>query len=123
MTKTGWVLSVIFAAFMLLASALPKLLMLDVATTSMTALGWPEHNLILIGIMELLFTILFLVPRTAWLGAVLMTGLIGGAIASHLRVASPLFSHTLFGVYLGAIMWIALWLRDEQFRKYVYRNS
>ncbi len=123
MTKTGWVLSVIFAAFMLLASALPKLLMLDLAATSMTALGWPGHDLILIGIMELLFTILFLVPRSALLGAVLMTGLIGGAIASHLRVASPLFSHTLFGVYLGAIMWIALWLRDEQFRKYVYRNS
>jgi hypothetical protein len=63
--------------------------------------------------------LLFVFPRTGLLGAVLMTGLIGGAIASHLRAGSPLFSHTLFGIYLGAFMWAALWLRDPRLRAYV----
>jgi DoxX-like family len=63
--------------------------------------------------------VLFVLPRTGPLGAVLMTGLLGGTIASHLRAGSPLASHTLFGVYLGVFLWVALYLRDPLFRGFV----
>jgi hypothetical protein len=87
------------------------------------ALGWPPKYLLLIGIMELAFVVLYLIPRTSLVGAVLMTGLLGGAIASQLRAESPLFSHTLFGIYLGAFMWLALWLRDPELRMYFRRST
>jgi hypothetical protein len=117
MVKTGWALTALFALFMLGASVAPKLLGLSAATDSMTAIGWPTQYLLTIGIVELVLTLLFLVPRTALLGAILMTALLGGALASHLRAGSPLFSHTLFSIYLGTFMWIALWLRDESLRR------
>jgi hypothetical protein len=60
--------------------------------------------------------VLYAVPRTTILGAVLLTGYLGGAVAMHLRVGSPLFSHTLFGVYLGLILWGGLWLRMPRLR-------
>ena len=66
--------------------------------------------------MELVFVALYLFPRTAVLGAVLMTGVLGGATAAHVRIDDPLFSHILFGVYLGAFMWGGLWLRDPRLR-------
>ena len=69
-----------------------------------------------IGIVELLATLLFIVPRTGLLGAVLMTAVLGGAIASHMRAGSPWPRHTLFGVCLGLFMWLALWLRDVKVR-------
>ena len=56
------------------------------------------------------------------MGAILLTGLFGGAMASHLRVGNPLFSHTLFTFYLGALMWLSLWLRDERFRAYIMKS-
>lgn len=110
-------MSGLLAAFLLLASAAPKLLGMEVASDSMATIGWSADHLLLIGIMELLFTILYLVPRTALLGAVLMTGLLGGALASNLRADMPLFSHTLFSIYLGIFMWAGLWLRDTAVRK------
>lgn len=117
MVKTGWVMTALFALFMLGASVAPKLLGLAVATDSMTAIGWPPEHLLMIGIIELVLTVMLLVPRTAVLGAILMTALLGGALASHLRVGSPLFSHTLFSIYLGTLMWAALWLRDAGLRR------
>ena len=62
--------------------------------------------------MTLVCTALYAWPRTALLGAVLLTGLMGGAIASHLRLGDPLFSHTLFGVWLGLFFSVGLWLSD-----------
>src|SRR5688572_29381131 len=116
MLKIGWAMSALFALFMLGASVAPKLLGLAVATESMTAIGWPTEHLLLIAIIELSLTLMFLFPRIALLGAILMTALLGGALASHLRAGSPLFSHTLFSIYLGSFMWIALWLRDASLR-------
>jgi hypothetical protein len=116
MEKTGWVLSWIFALFMLVASAAPKFLGAQVAVDPMTSLGWPVQFLVPIGLLEVAGTILFLLPRTAVCGALLLTGVFGGAIASHLRVGSPMVSATLFGVYLGLTMWAALWLRAENLR-------
>ncbi len=119
MTLAGWITTGLLALFMVGASATPKFLKLDAAIDSMTALGWSANYLLMLGLLEVVLTILFVIPRTSLLGAILLTGLFGGAMASHLRVGSPLFSHTLFPLYLGAFMWLSLWLRDERFRSYL----
>lgn len=116
LTRIGWVMSGLFALFMLGASAAPKLAGMAVATEVMVGLGWPEAPLILIGVMEVVFTLLFLFPPTAMLGAVLMMGLLGGALATNLQGGAPLYSNTLFGVYLGTFMWTALLCRDKRIR-------
>ncbi len=112
----GWILSAVFAAFMLSASALPKLAGMPVAAQTMADLGWPDAPVFWIGVMEAGFTILFLWPRTVLLGAVLMMGILGGAMATQIRADSPLFSHVLFSVYLGTVMWGGLWLREPSVR-------
>lgn len=116
MKIAGWVLSGLIGLFLALASALPKFVGMEAATEAMDVVGWPEKYLLLIGCIELGCVILFLVPRTALLGAVLTTGLLGGALAANLRVDNPLFSHTLFSVYLGVALWVALWLREAKVR-------
>lgn len=116
MVLAGRILSGLFVVFMLGASIAPKVMGLDVAKESLAALGWPTDYLLLIGGLELAFVALYLYPRTVVLGAVLMTGLIGGAMASHIRAGSPLLSHTLFGIYLSLVMWGGLWLRSPALR-------
>lgn len=83
----------------------------------MADIGWLPDYLLLIGVIELACVVLFLIPRTALLGAVLTMGLLGGAIAGNMRAEMPWFSHTLFSLYLGTVMWVSLWLRDERIRK------
>ena len=80
------------------------------------SLGFEEHHIFIIGLLGLLSAILYLVPRTSILGAVLLTGYYGGVIVTHLRLDAPLFSHTLFPVYLAVLAWGGLWLRDESVR-------
>ena len=118
MKNYGWGISILFSLFILAGSVAPKFLGAQVAIDPLIEIGWPLKYLYLIGFLELLCTVLYMVPRTSLIGAVLMTGLLGGALASHLRAESPLFSHTLFSVYLGLFMWISLWLRDNNLRKY-----
>lgn len=119
MKKTGWIMTALLLAFLLPASVMPKLLAMQVAVDTMTQLGWPARHLLVLGVLELLFLLLFAWPRTAPLGAILFTGMLGGAMATHLRVGSPLASHTLFGIYLGVLMWVALYLRDPAVRDFV----
>lgn len=116
MKIAGWVLSALIALFMLGASVAPKLLQMDVALEPLAVVGWPAKYMVLIGLIELGCVILFLVPPTALLGGVLFTGLLGAALAANLRVDNPLFSHTLFSLYLGLAVWAALWLRDGRIR-------
>ena len=116
LSRLGWVLSALFALFMLGASAAPKLFGMPIATDTMTALGWPEAPVLLIGCLELVLTLMFLYPPTAVLGAVLMMALLGGAMVTQIRAGSPLFSHTLFSIYLGVAMWGGLILRDRRVR-------
>ena len=116
MLWTGRVLTGLFALFMLGASIAPKLLRLPVAEETMAQLGWPAGYAFLICLIELACLVLYLVPRTALLGAVLMMGLLGGAMATQIRAGSPLFSHMLFSLYLGLFMWGGLWLRDGRLR-------
>ena len=114
--RIGWLLSALFGLFMLGASVTPKLAGMAVADDMMVALGWTGSPIVLIGVLELVCTLLFLFPPTAVLGGILMMAILGGAITTHLRAGSPLPSHTLFGIYLGVLMWVALWLRDPRFR-------
>ena len=114
--RIGWLLSALFALFMIGASVVPKLGGMAVADETMVALGWPGSPVLLIGSLELICTLLFLYPPTAVLGGILMMAIYGGAITTQLRADSPLASHTLFGLYLGFWMWVSLWLRDPRFR-------
>ena len=116
MLWTGRVLTALFALFLLGASVMPKLLMLPVAEETMAEVGWPAGYAFMIGVIELACVILYLVPRTSVLGAVLTMALLGGAMATQIRAESPLFTHVLFSVYLGVVMWAGLWLRDERLR-------
>ena len=113
---TGRVMSGLVVVFLLAASAFPKLFVPQVAVPSVHELGWHEKYLTLLAAIEISGAILYAIPRTAKLGAVLLTGLLGGAIASHLRIEAPLFSHTLFPMYVGLLMWGGLWLRDGRLR-------
>jgi hypothetical protein len=119
MKKAGWILTALIVAFLLPASVAPKLMGAQVAVDALTAIGWSASHLLWLGIVELVLVVLFALPRTGPLGAVLWTGLLGGTIASHLRAGSPLASHTLFGLYLGVAIWLALYLRDPALRAFV----
>ena len=79
-------------------------------------LGWAPHHLPILGAIQAVCLALYLVPRTAPLGAVLWTGYLGGAIATHLRLDNPLFTHILFPVYVAALLWAGLYLRDDRVR-------
>lgn len=80
-------------------------------------LGYQEHHIPVIGALGLISIVLYALPRTAFFGAVLLTGYFGGAIATHVRLDNPLFSHVLFPVYLAILAWGALWLRSERLRE------
>jgi hypothetical protein len=95
-----------------------KLMRLDVVAKALSELGYPSDLGFAIGAIEALLLVLYLYPRTAILGAVLFSGLFGVAIASHLRIGSPLFTHEPFGVYLGLFAWGGIWLRDDKLRAF-----
>lgn len=86
------------------------------AVQSTEALGWSGSLLFGIGVTQLILLVLYLVPRTSILGALLWTGYLGGAVATHVRVGNPLFSHTLFPTYIATLLWLGLWLRDARVR-------
>ncbi|HEX8916611.1 MAG TPA: DoxX family protein [Humisphaera sp.] len=79
-------------------------------------LGYPESAIVPLGVVLLACTVLYAVPRTAVLGAILLTGYLGGAVSAHVRLSQPLFSHTLFPTYLGVLLWGGLLLRDRRLR-------
>ena len=95
-----------------------KIAALPVVTESAVMIGWTADPGFwrAMGFLLLAITALYAWPRTAVLGAILLTGFLGGAVATHLRMSDPLFSHTLFGVYLGVALWGGLWLRDARVR-------
>lgn len=118
----GRVMSGLVIAFLLSASVTPKLILPEVAGESMRQLGWQPKHLLVIAILELLGTMLYAIPRTAPFGALLLTGLLGGAVATHLRVENPLLSHTLFPVLVGSLMWGGLWLRSAALRAFLVHS-
>ncbi|MBE1528583.1 hypothetical protein GGC65_003039 [Sphingopyxis sp. OAS728] len=114
----GHVLSGLVILFLLFDAGL-KLVSPETAIKySPPGLGWPLDvpTMTMLGTLLLIPTLLYIWPRTAILGAILITGYLGGAIGTHVRIGSPLFSHSLFGVYLGVMLWGGLWLRDPRLR-------
>jgi DoxX-like family len=115
MLWTGRILSGLVVLFLLFDGAI-KLIPLDVVITTSQELGIPAHLARTLGVLTLAGALLYAWPRTALLGAVLLTGYLGGAIYVHVRAGSPMFSHTLFGAYLAVLAWGGLWLRDARLR-------
>lgn len=113
---TGRILSGLVILFMLFDATIKFMKPAEVVKTTVDELGYAEHHILIHGILALTMTLLYAIPRTSILGAILLTAHFGGAIASHLRVDNPIFSHTLFPVYIGILMWLGLWLRNLQLR-------
>jgi hypothetical protein len=113
----GWTLSGILIAFLLLDGAI-KLVPIQIVLDTMVELGWPADptKARILGVLTLGCALLYAVPRTSVIGAILLTGYLGGAMATHMRIDNPLFSHLLFGLYLGVIAWGGLWLREPRLR-------
>jgi DoxX-like protein len=115
MIWTGRVMSALVVVFLLFDGVI-KLIPLDVVLDTSRQLGIPPDLARTLGVLTLAGAILYAIPRTSVLGAVLLTGYLGGAIYVHVRADSPLFTHTLFGVYLGLLIWGGLYLRDPELR-------
>jgi len=113
----GRVLSGLVILFLLFDGAI-KLVPWPVVTETMDRIGYGSSETLArsLGTITVACTVLYAIPPTSILGAILLTGYLGGAMASHLRIGSPLFSHTLFGFYLGLMVWGGLWLRDRNLR-------
>ncbi len=113
----GRILSGLVIVFLLFDGAI-KLVPWPVVTETMDKMGYGSNESLArsLGVITVVCTVLYSIPPTSILGAILVTGYLGGAIASHVRIGSPLFSHTLFGLYLGLMLWGGLWLRDRNLR-------
>ena len=114
----GRIISGVVTAFMLF-DGIFKLPKPAPVVDSFKKLGYDPDIAIPIGVLALLCAILYAIPRTAVLGAILLTGYLGGAVATHVRVSDPLFTHILFPVYFGVLAWVGLYLRDERLRALV----
>lgn len=112
---TGWILSGIAILFLVFDS-LGKFLKPEEVIKGTLELGYPETVITNLGIVLVISTLLYAIPRTSFFGALLLTGYLGGAVATHVRVSNPLFSHTLFPIYLALFIWIGLYLRSSKLR-------
>jgi uncharacterized membrane protein YphA (DoxX/SURF4 family) len=120
----GWVLSGLLAALLTVGSASGKFTEWEGKADMFAKLGWTTEVMFKIGIVEVASAILFLIPRTAFLAAILLTGYLGGATATHVRVGDPFY----MPVIIGVVVWIALGLRDPRifcaaFRKQPNRHT
>ena len=114
---SGRILSGLVIVFLLFDGAI-KLVPWPVVTETMDRIGYGSSETLArtLGVITVVCTVLYAVPPTSVLGAILLTGYLGGAMASHLRIGSPLLSHTLFGFYIGLMVWGGLWLRQGSLR-------
>lgn len=114
-TWAGRIVSGLVIVFLLLDGSI-KLVPIDAVIAASQEFRIPVDLARTLGAITLACTILYAIPVTSVLGAILLTAYMGGAVYTHLRIGSPLFSHTLFGVYLGIMIWGGLWLRDAAVR-------
>ena len=116
----GWILSGVLIAFLIFDAAI-KLVPLQVVLDTSKDLGLPADvtSARILGVLTLACTLLYAIPRTSILGAILLTGYLGGAMATHFRIGSPLFSHLLFGLYLGLFAWGGLYFRYPWLRRVI----
>jgi hypothetical protein len=101
---------------MLLFSGVLKLTGMDAVLEGFAKLGYPASLILGLGILEIACVVIYVIPRTAILGAILLTGYLGGAVATHVRVGDPLFSQALIPFYLGVLVWGGIFLRDDRLR-------
>jgi hypothetical protein len=118
MRNVGRILSGLAVLFLLFDTVI-KLITIDPVIESFTQLGYPTSLAVTIGTIELVCLVLYVIPRTSVLGAILLTGYLGGGIATHVRVESPLFTHVLFPVYVAALIWGGIFVRDGRLRELV----
>jgi hypothetical protein len=103
----------------MLFDGISKLMLVPQVVEATNKIGYPENVIRPIGMILLLCTILYAVPRTAIIGAILLTGFLGGAVASKVRLEDPLFGSVLFGVYFGLLVWGGLYFRDQRVRSLI----
>jgi hypothetical protein len=114
----GRVMTALPVLFLLFDSVI-KLIRIDPVVQSFTELGYPVDLAVGIGIVELVCLLVYLIPRTSLLGAILLTGYLGGAVATHVRVGSPWFTHVLFPIYVAGLLWGGIYLREDRLRALV----
>ena len=118
----GYIVSALPVLFLLM-DAIGKFVKPEQVVTGTVDLGYQESVIVPLGVTLLISTVLYMIPRTSVLGAILLTGYLGGAVATHVRISNPLFTHQLFPVYLGALLWLGLYLRDALLRSLLpFRN-
>lgn len=113
---SGWILSTLVILFCLF-DVFGKFTQPESVIRETVALGYPERVILPLGVILLICTLLYAIPKTALWGAVLLTGYLGGAVATHIRVENPLFTHILFPIYLGIVLWLGLYLRSSPLRR------
>jgi hypothetical protein len=119
----GRILSSLVVLFMVFDGAI-KVLRLPTAIEGTLSLGYPVRVVFPLGIIVLVCILLYMIPQSSVLGAILLTAYLGGAVATHVRVGNPLFSHVLFPTYIGLLAWLGLFLRDERLRALIpWRRS
>ena len=117
-TTRKWISYILqgIVVIMFLMGSVMNILQTEQAVAGATALGYPEAAVLLLGVTLLMSTLLYVFPKTSGFGAVLLTGWLGGAVASHVIHQDPLFN-TLFPVIFGIILWLALWLRQDKVQR------
>jgi hypothetical protein len=118
MLWAGYVVSALPVA-MLVVSGVMKFVKPEALVTEFTRLGWPENLALVLAVIELGSTIVYLIPRTAVLGAILLTGYLGGAVATHVRIGDPFIPP----IVLGVLIWLGLYLRDRRMRALIPLRS
>jgi hypothetical protein len=118
----GRILTTLAVAFIVVDGVM-KLFKPPFVVKATLELGYPESSIVGIGVLLLVCTLIHLIPRTSILGAVLLTGYLGGAVASNVRIGNPLFSHVLFPVYIATMIWGGLYLRDNRLRALISSNN
>jgi len=118
----GRIMSAVPILFLLFDSV-GKLLKLAPVVEGTTQLGYPESAVLGIGMIELVCIVVYVIPRTSILGAILLTGYLGGAIATHVRIGSPFFTHTFFPIYVAVLVWGGLFLREDRLRALIPLRS
>jgi hypothetical protein len=114
--RAGWIIAGLIAAFMLF-DVVGKFAKPAAVIEAFARTGWPVELSVPLGAILLTCTVLFVIPRTSVLGAILLTGYLGGAVATNLRLENPLFTNTLFPVYFGILIWVGLFLREPRIGK------
>jgi hypothetical protein len=111
---TGRILSALAVIFLAFDGSL-KLMRPPIVLEATAQLGFPADSIVLIGMMLLICTLVYVIPRTSVVGAVLLTGYLGGAVAAHMRVGNPLFE-TVFPIIVGSVIWAGILVRDHRVR-------